>query len=363
MRKIIHMDMDAFFASIEQRDFPEYRDKPLIVGGSGRRGVVAAASYEARKYGIHSAMPTLTALHRYPDLIVVKPRFEVYAQVSKQIMQIFRNYTDLVEPLSLDEAYLDVTTNKVNISSAIHIAGEIKKKIKEMTNLTASAGVSVNKFLAKVASDMDKPDGLFVIKPDEAESFIEELPVDKFYGVGRVTAAKMRKLGIHKGKDLKTKTRPELIRLFGKQGTFFHDIARGIDPRPVNPERIRKSFGKERTFEEDLIRLDEINQVLRNIGEMLWQDLKKYEIRGKTLTVKVKYHDFRQITRSLSFSTYIDDEELMLNTSKRIMADVFRPGDRIRLLGITLSNLEQASGISEDDDREQLSFDFNCTEL
>jgi DNA polymerase-4 len=358
VRKIIHIDMDAFYASIEQRDFPEYRGKPLVVGGSTRRGVVAAASYEARKYGIHSAMPTLTALHRYPDLIIASPRFDVYVQVSRQIMQIFRTYTDLVEPLSLDEAYLDVTTNKFNMPSATLIAREIKEKIKAATGLTASAGISFNKFLAKVASDMDKPDGLIVIEPAQAESFIEDLTVDKFYGVGRVTAARMKKLGIHKGRDLKGKSRAELIRLFGKNGSFFHDIARGIDHRTVNPERIRKSFGKERTFEEDLTSLDEINGVIRNISEMVCRDLKKYGIRGKTLTVKVKYNNFRQITRSKSFSDYLNDEDLVFNTSLKIMAGVFSPGDRIRLLGITLSNLEQASGIVEERDREQLSFEF-----
>jgi DNA polymerase-4 len=358
VRKIIHIDMDAFYASIEQRDFPEYRGKPLVVGGSTRRGVVAAASYEARKYGIHSAMPTLTALHRYPDLIIASPRFDVYVQVSRQIMQIFRTYTDLVEPLSLDEAYLDVTTNMFNMPSATLIAREIKEKIKAATGLTASAGISFNKFLAKVASDMDKPDGLFVIEPAQAESFIEDLTVDKFYGVGRVTAARMKKLGIHKGRDLKGKSRAELIRLFGKNGSFFHDIARGIDHRTVNPERIRKSFGKERTFEEDLTSLDEINGVIRNISDMVCRDLKKYGIRGKTVTVKVKYNDFRQITRSKSFSEYLNDEDLILNTSLKIMAEVFSPVDRIRLLGITLSNLEQAHRVVEDGDREQLSFEF-----
>lgn len=350
--------MDAFYASIEQRDFPEYRGKPLIVGGSTRRGVVAAASYEARRYGIYSAMPTLTALHRYPDLIIAKPRFNVYKQVSRQMMQIFRSYTDLVEPLSLDEAYLDVTDNKYNMPSATLIAREIKVKIKEATLLTASAGVSVNKFLAKIASDMDKPDGLYVILPEQAESFIEELPVGKFFGVGKVTAARMKKLGIHKGMDMKGKNKAELIKLFGKNGSFFYDICRGIDRRPVNPERIRKSFGKERTFEDDLSSLDEINEVLRNITELVCRDLDKYGIRGKTLTVKVKYHDFKQITRSRTFPGFINNEELILNESQEIMAAVFTPGSKIRLLGITLSNLEQAARISDPVDRDQLSFDF-----
>jgi DNA polymerase IV len=358
VRKIIHIDMDAFYASIEQRDFPDFNGKPLVVGGSTRRGVVAAASYEARKYGIHSAMPTLTALHRYADLIIVQPRFDVYKEVSRQIMQIFHSYSDLVEPLSLDEAFLDVSRNKVNMPSATLIAREIKEKIKTETGLTASAGVSINKFLAKIASDMDKPDGLFVILPDQAESFIEELPVGKFFGVGKVTAKRMQKLGIEKGRDLKEKTRTELLKLFGKNGSFFYDISRGIDHRPVNPERIRKSFGKERTFEEDLTSLEEIYEVIRNITELVCRDLGKYDIKGKTLTVKVKYNDFKQITRSRTFSDYFNDEELIHQTSKEIMAGVFSSGARIRLLGITLSNLERAAGIIEDDDRDQLSFDF-----
>jgi DNA polymerase-4 len=350
--------MDAFYASIEQRDFPQYKEKPLIVGGSSRRGVVAAASYEARKYGIHSAMPTLTALHRCPELIIARPRFDVYKKVSGQIMKIFRSYTDLVEPLSLDEAFLDVTENKFDIPSATLVAREIKAEVREATLLTASAGVSVNKFLAKIASDMDKPDGLFVIEPDQVETFIESLDVNKFFGVGKVTAGKMQKLGICTGKDLKNKTKQELIRLFGKNGSFFYDICRGIDNRPVNPERIRKSFGKERTYEEDLGSLEELNDALRNIAEMLSSDLDKYGIKGKTLTVKVKYNDFRQITRSRTFASFFNDEYVIRETAQEIMATEYFPGNRIRLLGITLSGLENASRLPEDEDREQLSFDF-----
>ncbi len=350
--------MDAFYASIEQRDFPDYKGKPLVVGGSSKRGVVAAASYEARKYGIRSAMPTLTALHRYPELIIVRPRFDVYKQVSKEIMQIFRFYTDLVEPLSLDEAFLDVTENKFNNPSATLIAKEIKQRIREATGLTASAGVSINKFLAKVASDMDKPDGLYVIKPEEAESFIENLPVSKFFGVGKVTAARMEKLGILKGKDLKEKSKVELLKLFGKHGRYFYDISRGVDNRPVNPGRIRKSFGKERTFEDDLSKLEEIQETIQNISDMVCRDLEKYGIKGKTITVKIKYHDFRQITRNRSFSEYVNDPDLILNNAKEIMAEVFQDGDKIRLLGITLSNLEQAAGMDEQEDRDQLSLDL-----
>jgi DNA polymerase-4 len=359
VRKIIHIDMDAFYASIEQRDFPEYSGKPLVVGGSTRRGVVAAASYEARKFGIRSAMPTLTAQNRCPDLIIVRPRFDVYKSVSREIMKIFRSYTDLVEPLSLDEAFLDVTHNRFNMPSATLIAKEIKRKIKDSMGLTASAGVSVNKFLAKIASDMDKPDGLYVIKPDEAELFIENLPVSKFFGVGKVTAGRMQKLGINNGRDLKAKSRAELIKLFGKNGKFFYDISRGIDHRPVNPERIRKSFGKERTFEKDLTSLKEVNEVIREIASLVSTELVQYGIRGKTLTVKVKYHDFIQITRSRSFSEFFNDPDLILETSGKIMTEVFRPGQRIRLLGITLSNLELASGRTAEEDPDQLSLDFN----
>jgi DNA polymerase-4 len=349
--------MDAFYASIEQRDFPEYKGKPLVVGGSSRRGVVAAASYEAREYGIRSAMPTMTAIKRFPELTIVKPRFSVYKQVSRQIMEIFRAITDLVEPLSLDEAFLDVTCNKMEQASATIIAREIKSRIKEETGLTASAGVSINKFLAKIASDMDKPDGLFVIKPHQVEAFIDELPVDKFFGVGKVTARKMQQLGIFKGYDLKQKNLAELIRLFGKNGHFFYDICRGIDNRPVNPERIRKSFGKERTFEEDLTNLEDIHSTLQDITDMLWHDLERTGVKGKTLTIKIKYDDFQQITRSKTFSRDVSSDSQIFNTAREVLDSIFVQGNRIRLLGITLSNLRQP-GDPEHSDNNQLSLDF-----
>jgi DNA polymerase-4 len=282
----------------------------------------------------------------------------VYRQVSRQIMEIFKTYTDLVEPLSLDEAFLDVTRNKRGMPSATLIAREIRQKVKEVTGLTASAGVSVNKFLAKIASDMDKPDGLYVIPPERAETFIEELPVEKFFGVGKVTAARMKKLGIHNGADLKAKSKPELLKLFGKNGSFFYDIARGIDRRTVNPSRIRKSLGKERTFEEDLTDLQELLEVAGRIAGLVSDELVKYDIRGRTLTLKLKYHDFRQITRSRSFGDYFNDPALVLNTATELVRESFSQGDRIRLLGITLSNLEQAAGMAERDDREQLSLEF-----
>ena len=357
IRKIIHIDMDAFYASIEQRDFPEYRGKPLVVGGSGRRGVVAAASYEARNYGIRSAMPTQIALKRYPALIIARPRFDVYKKVSREIMDIFKSYTDLVEPLSLDEAYLDVSVNKYNNPSATIIAKEIKQKIREQTALTASAGVSVNKFLAKVASDMDKPDGLFVIKPYEAEAFISELPVSKFHGVGRVTEEKMHFHGIYKGKDLKERSRQELIRLFGKNGGYFYEISRGFDNRSVNPERIRKSFGKERTFEEDIMNLEELNEVIQDIAEMLWKDIRKYDIHGRTLTLKVKYSDFQQITRSKTFQSYIDSDTQISETAMQIMKSEYTGDRRIRLVGITISRLEHGD-IPDQSQDYQLSLDF-----
>ena len=349
--------MDAFYASIEQRDFPEYRGKPLVVGGISRRGVVAAASYEARKYGIHSAMPTQTALKHFPGLIIVRPRFDVYKTVSREIMAIFKSYTDLVEPLSLDEAFLDVTQNNFNNPSATLIAREIKQKIREQTGLTASAGVSVNKFLAKVASDMDKPDGIFVIRPEEAEDFISELPVTKFHGIGRVTAEKMHALEIFTGKDLKERSRNELVALFGKNGEYFYDISRGIDNRRVNPERIRKSYGKERTFETDIESLEGLGEVIRNITEILWAELDKYSILGRTLTLKVKYADFHQVTRSKTFPEYIDSETQILETTMKLMKTEFTEGSRIRLIGITLSKLEHADNAKQQPDN-QLSFDF-----
>jgi len=358
VRKIIHIDMDAFYASIEQRDFPEYRGKPLVVGGPSKRGVVAAASYEARAYGIRSAMPTLIAINRFPDLIIVKPRFNIYKQVSRQIMEIFHSITDLVEPLSLDEAFLDVTCNKLDQPSATIIAREIKSRIKEKTDLTASAGVSVNKFLAKIASDMDKPDGLYVIKPHEVEAFINELPVDKFFGVGKVTARRMQQQGIFKGNDLKQKSLADLIRLFGKNGNFFHDICRGIDNRPVNPERIRKSFGKERTFEEDLTNLDDIHTTLQEITDLLWRDLLRTGVKGKTITVKIKYADFQQITRSKTFSKEVESDVQIFTTAKEVLNSAFVEGNRIRLLGITLSNLTQP-GDANHSNNYQLSFDFS----
>jgi DNA polymerase-4 len=339
-RKIIHIDMDAFYASVEQRDNPEYRDKPIVVGGSpeGRGGVVAAASYEARKFGVRSAMPSKKAKELCPHLIFVYPRFSAYKEVSKKIREIFHRYTDLIEPLSLDEAYLDVTHDKQNIGSAIDIAKLIKEEIKAETGLTASAGVSSSKFVAKIASDLQKPDGLTFIGPSKIESFMEKLPVEKFYGVGKVTADKMKSLGLHNGADLKRLTENELIRHFGKSGKFFYKIVRGIDEREVHSDRETKSLGAEDTFSHDLTTIDEMNAELDKIALLVFERLKKYGLKGRTITVKIKYHDFKQITRNFSFSHPVYEREIIADTAKELLLKTFKEGQKIRLLGISLSN-------------------------
>lgn len=297
-RKIIHIDMDAFFASVEQRDNPSLKGKPVAVGGSSERGVVAAASYEARKYGVRSAMSSKIAAQKCPHLIFVKPRFESYRAVSHQIREIFAEYTPLIEPLSLDEAYLDVTNNLKGIESATQIAIEIKEKIKMRTQLTASAGVSYNKFLAKIASDFNKPDGLYIIKPKQGPLFVETLEIDRFHGIGKVTAQKMHKMGIFTGKDLREYDEAFLVKHFGKIGRYYYQIARGIDTRIVNPERIRKSVGSENTFMQDLEARAEIQLGLEPLIEDVWRYCTKHEIFGRTVSLKVKYNDFQIVTRS-----------------------------------------------------------------
>jgi len=340
MRKIIHIDMDAFFASVEQLDNPELRGKPIAVGGSGERSVVAAASYEARKYGVRSAMPSVIAKRLCPGLIFVKHHFERYTQVSGMVMEIFREYTDIIEPLSIDEAFLDVTNDKQHIGSATVIAKKIRAEIKEKTNLTASAGISVNKFLAKIASDINKPDGMFLIRPEEAEKFIEELPVEKFYGIGKVTAQKMHKLGIHKGTDLKKWDMPDLVRNFGKAGVFFYDIARGKDDRPVEPDQERKSVGTELTYEKDLTTRFGIIAELYKLEKELMERMMHAETAGRTITVKVKFSDFRQLTRSKTLQYYIRDFETLHREVSKIRKEMNLEEVRIRLLGISISNLE-----------------------
>jgi DNA polymerase-4 len=331
--------MDAFYASIEQRDNPELLNKPVAVGGSRKRGVVAAASYEARKFGVRSAMPSVVAKRKCPKIIFVKPRFDVYQKVSMQINEIFHEYTDLVEPLSLDEAYLDVTENKKNIAHATDIAIEIKARIKQETNLTASAGVSYNKFLAKIASDYKKPDGLFVIKPKQAEAFIESLPVRKFFGVGVVTAEKMNKLGILTGKDLKSWSLESLVRNFGKSGSYFYDIARGKDNRPVNPSRVRKSIGVEYTFDQDIYGIEQIIETLERIKKELQNRLARKQRKGRTLTLKIKFDNFEQITRSKSSENYLS-EHVITDYMIALASEVDYKNHGVRLLGLTVSNLD-----------------------
>lgn len=337
IRKIIHIDMDAFFASVEQKDNPELRNKPIAVGGSGDRGVVAAASYEARKFGVRSAMSSKIAKLRCPNLIFVKGRHDRYKEVSRQIMNVFHEFTDLVEPLSIDEAFLDVTHNKKNLPSATAIAREIKIRIKEVTGLTASAGISVNKFLAKIASDYQKPDGLFVIPPKNVEKFIEALPVDKFFGVGKVTADRMHQLGIFTGKDLKQRELAELVRLFGKTGAYYYQIARGIDHRAVNPDRIRKSVGTEHTFDKDLMDLSLIKEDLVITAKDLIRRLNRSGFKGRTLTLKVKYSNFEQVTRSKTLFHEIDQLDLILKISEELLLQIDLTVS-IRLIGLTVSN-------------------------
>ena len=340
IRKIIHIDMDAFYASVEQRDNPEYRGKPIAVGGSpeGRGGVVATCSYEARKFGIRSAMPSKKALQLFHQIIFISTRFDAYKKASAQVREIFQRYTDLIEPLSLDEAYLDVTEDKLGIGSAIDIANAIKKAIKEELNLTASAGVSINKFVAKVASDMKKPDGLTFIGPSKIESFVAELPIEKFYGVGRVTAEKMKSMNIHTGADLKKMSEAELVKHFGKVGKFYYQIVRGIDNRPVEPNQETKSIGAEDTFPEDLTCIGEMNIELEKIAIIVHKRLVNHSLKGRTITLKIKYNDFKIITRSRSFHEAFDELSFIADTAKELLLTTEPEGSRIRLLGISVSN-------------------------
>jgi DNA polymerase IV len=359
-RKIIHIDMDAFYASIEQRDFPEYRGKPIAVGGSpqGRGGVVATASYEARKFGVRSAMSSKKAVQLCPELIFVRPRFDVYKEVSEKIRAIFQRYTDIIEPLSLDEAFLDVSEDKQQIGSAIDIAKLIKKAIKEELQLTASAGVSINKFIAKIASDMNKPDGLTFIGPSRIESFMESLPVEKFFGVGKVTAEKMKKMGLHTGIDLKKLSASELVRHFGKPGKFYYKIVRGIDDRAVQPDRETKSVGAEDTFPYDLKELNEMYEALTTLAEIVYNRLQRHNLKGRTVTIKIKYHDFKQVTRSQSLTATTNDLETILRTAKQLLVSSDLDDKKIRLLGISLSNFGETSIKRKEDDSDQLTLEL-----
>ncbi len=332
--------MDAFYASVEQRDDPSLRGVPLAVGGSRERGVVAAASYEARKFGVHSAMPSVTARRRCPKLVFVRPRFDVYKMVSQQIHAIFAHYTPAIQPLSLDEAYLDVTAPLLDRGSATAIAEEIRAAIRQETGLTASAGVSYNKFLAKLASDHRKPDGLFVITPRMGPAFVEGLPVGKFHGIGPVTAARMNALGIHTGLDLRQQSRAFLAEHFGKSGDYLYGVARGVDDRPVQADRVRNSVGAETTFERDLLRWDEVVPALAPVFAKVWAAYSRGGHAGRTVTVKVKYADFQQITRSRSGADPVAAQVELEQVSLDLLRPLFPPERGVRLLGVTVSSLE-----------------------
>lgn len=339
--------MDAFFASVEQRDNPAYLGKPIAVGGSPTgRGVVATASYEARKFGVRSAMPSRQALKLCPQLVFVYPRFDVYKSVSGRIREIFHRYTDLIEPLSLDEAFLDVTHDKQNIGSALEIASQIKKAIKDELQLTASAGISTNKFVAKIASDINKPDGLTFIGLSKIERFVSDLPVEKFFGVGKVTAEKMKKMHLYTGSDLKRLSEDDLVRHFGKSGHFYYNIVRGIDEREVQTSREIKSLGAEDTFTQDLSDTDDMISELERIAETVEKRLQNKALKGRTVTLKIKFNDFTQITRNHSFSGPVSDYEQIIQAVKELLFKVDMDGKPVRLLGISLSNFGQSEAKS-----------------
>lgn len=355
IRKIIHIDMDAFFASVEQRDNPQYRGKPIAVGHSGTRGVVMTASYEARKFGVRSAMSSKYALKLCPNLIFVASHFDVYKDASKKMKEIFLRYTDLIEPISIDEAFLDVTENKLNISSATIIAKKIKQNIKDELNLTATAGVSINKFLAKVASGLNKPDGLNVIKPGETEKFIDQLPIKKIPGIGKVTGEKFENLGVKLGKDLKKLELQFLLNKFGKQGKYFYNVVRCVDNNPIKTNRIRKSIGAELTFSEDIDDIGAMLLKLEKIAVIVENRMNKISTYGKTLTLKVKYFDFKQITRSKTLKEEVKTKDELFEISKKLFFSHDVEKRPIRLLGIYLSNL---TGKKEKPKILQMDFDF-----
>ncbi|WP_297974670.1 DNA polymerase IV [uncultured Bacteroides sp.] len=355
-RKIIHIDMDAFYASVEQRDNPELRGKPIAVGYAEKRGVVSTASYEARRYGVRSAMASTKAKRLCPQLVFVPGRMEVYKEVSRQIHEIFHEYTDIIEPLSLDEAFLDVTENKPGIQLAVDIAREIKQKIRAELNLVASAGVSYNKFLAKIASDYRKPDGLCTIHPDQALGFIARLPIESFWGVGPVTAKKMHALGIHNGEQLRARSRDTLLREFGKVGALYYDCARGIDLRLVEAVHVRKSVGCERTLEKNISLRSSVIIELYHVAVELVGRLERRDFRGNTLTLKIKFHDFNQITRSITQSKELITLDIILPLAKQLLKEVDYESHPIRLIGLSVSNPREetkTTGVWE-----QLSFEF-----
>ena len=337
LRKIIHVDMDAFYASVEQRDDPSLRGRPVAVGSSAARGVVAAASYEARAFGVRSAMPSVTAQRRCAALVFVPPRFDVYRDVSRQIQAIFADYTDLIEPLSLDEAYLDVTDDRLNLGSARAIAEQIRARIKAQTGLTASAGVSYNKFIAKLASDQNKPDGLCVIKPAQGPAFVAGLPVSRFHGVGPVTARRMAALGIATGADLRERPLAFLHQHFGSYATYLYGAARGEDERPVRPDRPPKSIGAERTFATNLADPAALRDALGRVADAAWVRIARHDTRGRTVTLKLRHADFRTITRARSFASAVTGRDGLLEAGQGLLAALLPVPDGVRLLGLTLS--------------------------
>lgn len=353
MQKIIHVDMDAFYAAVEQRDNPALRGKPIAIGSDSGRGVVATASYEARKFGIHSAMSSIVAKRRCKQLIFVRGNMEKYKAVSQQIRSIFHDYTDLVEPLSFDEAYLDVTENTKNNPSATLLAKEITKRIFDETQLTASAGVSYNKFLAKIASDVNKPNGIFVITPEESVAFIEKLKVERFFGIGKVTAEKMHKMGIFFGSDLKKLSQHRLTSEFGKAGAYYYQIVRGVDHRVVNPNRERKSVGGENTFSNDLTQLSELKAAMEPIILKVAERFKKAGLYGRTITLKTKLSDFTVHTKSKTIDTPITSHEQLQNLANELLTESYYTGLRVRLLGVSISNF-----LTEEQEAIQLEIDW-----
>ncbi|SFV31753.1 DNA polymerase-4 [Devosia crocina] len=342
VRKIIHIDMDAFYASVEQRDNADLRGKPVAVGHGAKRGVVAAASYEARTFGVRSAMPSITAMRKCPQLVFVPPRFDVYRAVSAQIRETFAEHTDLIEPLSLDEAYLDVTENKQNIALATDVANAIRARIKEVTGLNSSAGISYNKFLAKMASGYRKPNNFFVIPPGKGEAFVAALPIEKFHGVGPATAEKMHRFGIRTGADLASMPMEQLIERFGSSADYWWKLSRGIDERAVKPNRERKSIGAEDTFPEDISTIDQARSLTAPLIDKVWAAGEKRGLAGRTVTLKIKFADFEQITRSKSNAGPLRSKGDMESLVDDLLVREFPPPRPVRLLGVTLSNLVQA---------------------
>jgi len=355
LRKIIHVDMDAFFASVEQRDNPELKGKPVAVGGAGGRGVVAAASYEARKFGVRSAMPSVTAQRLCPDLIFVRPRFDAYKEASRQIRHVFEHYTAIIEPLSLDEAYLDVTEDRLGIGSATRIAELIRQEIRAKTRLTASAGVSYNKFIAKLASDQNKPDGLCVIRPGEGAQFVAGLPIRRFHGVGPRAEAKMQALGIATGADLAAKDIAFLRQHFGSMADYLFRAARGIDLRPVRAHRIRKSVGGERTFSEDIGSGAALRDTLENIVDIVWERIEASGARGRTVTLKMKFTDFQIMTRAASLPDYVSGKAEFAAIARGLLEAELPLRGPVRLMGLTLGSLEGAESDKPPRDEAQLS--------